>query len=88
MWSSGLGRYDLTYVGLRITGRRHKILGAASNEKQTAALRSIHDCADTTEPKNQDNLQDTACGVVDERRLDAKKRRSRAVNGAFVKFSP
>ena len=77
MWSSGFGRYDLTYVGLRITGRRHKILGAASNEKQTAALRSIHDCADTTGAKNQDNLQNTACGVVDDYGFSAEKRRPR-----------
>jgi hypothetical protein len=41
------------------------ILGAASNEKQTAALRSIHDCADTAVLQNQDKPACAACGVVD-----------------------
>lgn len=56
-----------TYTGLRITGRRHKILGAASNEKQTAALRSIHDCADTSMLQNQDKPPIRGCGLVDKR---------------------
>lgn len=54
-----------TNAGLRITGRRHKNLGAASNEKQTAALRSIHECADTSMLQNQDNPRFSRCGVVD-----------------------
>ena len=41
------------------------ILGAASNEKQTAALRSIQVCADTTVLQNQDKPACKACGVVD-----------------------
>lgn len=46
------------------------ILGAASNEKQTAALRSIRDCADTVVLQNQDKPACAACGVVDKGEAD------------------
>lgn len=57
------------------------ILGAASNEKQTAALRSIQPCADTAVLQNQDKPACAACGVVDKRGEQDR------VRGAETRFS-